>query len=604
MRPNPVEHGNVVSRSRVSRAAADHSGKSRATCHAFRAAASSRVFIAAALAALAACKSKPKEASAPPPPIGPAPAAATTELPDPVSARPHLMHSNDIEGIRHFLQTVDTVKGAKFDVTWAPGTVTLDRATTIRSLRGISEDGATLQFDASEAKLKDLKPGVVLLAWGTALRRVSAVNQQADTLVVQTVPVPLDSAIVGGSIEWQTDVLPTQEGFVTRTLPSPGHPAPPGRTGMLPIADGIRARYAAFHPLDVEAGGSNEPPNPPEQGAAPPPPGLPDAPEVQPPEEDPEHEFEGELGFYVYKIGFGSAKPGVVNLSLDIFRTDASQSSGTREEKSKQAIEKNNEAPKYKNESSLGKPYQSLKPSDLLDLRVNAKAHIASGVSTGTMTFKDGKGTAHFTNNLSGYANFKLIARVGTTPQFMEKFRLTLPISYNVPLIIGGIPFMVTFSAAVIVRPALSSRYATATGEYYVRFGGSEGVTAGHGNVSGDGTITDTDSGISGGDFTGVGISALQVSLQLPKLGLGVGLLNTGVITYVDQVVTGSMVTEGAGGIALVPCKEWSMNIVWSAGSAALFLGSMLYDSKQPIWTLNPVFHKSEPPGLNCHALG
>ena len=35
-----------------------------------------------------------------------------------------------------------------------------------------------------------------------------------------------------------------------------------------------------------------------------------------------------------------------------------------------------------------------------------------------------------------------------------------------------------------------------------------------------------------------------------------------------------------------------------------MFLGSMLYDAKQPIWTLNPVFHKSEPPGLNCHAIG
>jgi hypothetical protein len=46
------------------------------------------------------------------------------------------------------------------------------------------------------------------------------------------------------------------------------------------------------------------------------------------------------------------------------------------------------------------------------------------------------------------------------------------------------------------------------------------------------------------------------------------------------------------------------MNVVWSAGSAAMFLGSMLYDSKEPIWTLNPVFHKSEPPGLNCHVLG
>jgi len=561
-------------------------------------------FVAAALVGLLACKSKPKEAAAPPAP-GPGPAAATTELPDPVSARPHLLHAGDIEGIRNFLKTVDTVKGAKFDVTWAPGTVKLDRETTIRSLRGVSEDGATFEFDAGDGKLKDVKPGVVLLVWGTALRKVSAVNQQADTLVVQTVPVMLDSAIVDGSIEWQTDALPTEQGFVTRTFPSPAHPAPPGRTGMLPETGGVPVRYAAFRPRDLLLGaGSNGPSNEPGQGAAPAPSGLPDAPEVIPPEEDTDHEFEGELGFYVYKLGFGAKTPGTVNLSLDIFRTDQSQAGGTREEKSKQAIEKNNEAPKYKNESSLGKPYQLFEPSDLLDLRVNAKAHIVSGVSHGTMTFKNGKGTAHFTNNLSGYANFKLIARVGATPQFMEKFKLSLPISYNVPLIIGGIPFMATFSAALIVRPALSSRFATATGEYYVKFGGSEGVTAGHGNVSGDGTITDTDSGISGGDLTGVGISALQVSLQLPKLGLGVGIVNTGIIVYVDQVVTGSTITEGAGGIALVPCKEWSMNVVWSAGSAVMFLGSMLYDSKEPIWTLNPVFHKSEPPGLNCHVLG
>ena len=565
MRPNAFVHAVSADSFCPDRAGRDQTPKPYPICHAALVPTLRPLFVAAALVGLIACKSKPKEAAAPPaPPSGPAPAAETTELPDPVSARPHLMQASDIEGIRHFLQTVDTVKGAKFDVTWAPGTVALDRTAVIRSLRGISEDGATFRFDAGEGKLKDVKPGAVLFVWGTALRRVSAVDHNADTLVVQTVPVPLDSAIVDGVIEWQTNVVPSQQGFVTRTFPTPPHPAPPGRTGMLPVVDGIPARFAAFRRSDLQGAGNSQPQNGPDQDAAPAPPGLPEAPEVAPPEEDPQHEFEGELGFYVYKIGFGSAKAGTVNLALDIFRTDASQGSGTREEKSKQAIEKNNEAPKYKNEGSLGKPYQSLKPSDLLDLRVNAKAHIESGVSTGTMTFKDGKGTAHFTNHLSGFANFKLIARVGTTPQFMEKFKLSLPISYNVPLIIGGIPFMVTFSAAVIVRPALSSRYATATGEYYVKFGGSEGVTAGHGNVSGDGTITDNDTGITSGGFTGVGISALQVSLQLPKVGLGVGIVNTGIIVYVDQVVTGSIVTEGAGGIALVPCKEWSMNVVWS----------------------------------------
>ena len=564
----------------------------------------------AALAALTACKSKPKpapEAAAPAAANGPAPAAESSVLPGSVSARPHLIRANDIESIKHFLQTVDTVKGATFDVTWAPGTVTLDRETTIRSLRGVSEDGGTIRFDGSEGKLKDVKPGVVLLVWGIALRKVSAVDREGDTLIVQTEPVALADAIVKGTIAWSVDAINTQQAFVTRLLPSAGMPPPPGGTGMVTPRGGLSVRDVAYRPWDRQDGGGqggNEPG--PQPGAAPGAPGLPNAPEVEPPTEDPDQEFEGELGAYVYKIGFASQTPGTVDLTLDVFRTDQSQGNATREEANKKAMEKYGDAPRARNTSNLGKPYATFNPSDLLDLRVNAKAHIVSGASSGRMTFAGGRANsaATVTNHLSGYVNFKLIARVGATPTFMEKFKLQLPVSYNVPLYIAGIPFMGTFAANLIVRPALSSRHATATGEYYVKFGGTEGVTAGHGNLSGDGSITDDDNVITDGDLTGVGISALQVSLQLPKIGLGLGFFNTGAMLYVDNVLTGSMITEGAGGIAMVPCKEWSLNAVWSAGTAAQVMGLTLYDAKMPIWTLTPVMHHSQPPGLNCHALG
>src|SRR5207237_10675061 len=117
--------------------------------------------------------------------------------------------------------TVDTVRGATFDVTWNPNSVRLTRDQTLRSLRRVSRDGGTFTFAAGDPAVAALRPGQILLVWGIALRKVTAVEPAGAAIVVRTDVVSLPEAIPSGHIAWNAQPASFGQGIVSPSVVAP-----------------------------------------------------------------------------------------------------------------------------------------------------------------------------------------------------------------------------------------------------------------------------------------------------------------------------------------------------------------------------------------------
>ena len=129
---------------------------------------------------------------------------------------------------------------------------------------------------------------------------------------------------------------------------------------------------------------------------------------------------------------------------------------------------------------------------------------------------------------------------------------------------------MIEVGVNFLVAPGLTSHHASATGSYHFTLAGNAGISA-------TGSDVKTESSLAGTEETGskqvtsLGVSAVLVAVQLPRIGFGLGLLNTSAVAYVDHVLATSVVT--AGGLSLIPCRRWQINSSFGAGVGVQLLG-------------------------------
>lgn len=99
-----------------------------------------------------------------------------------------------------------TAPGTVFQVTYTDNTVVVDAATTEKTFRGVSADGQLFVFDKDNEQIKKLEAGSVMLLQGLALKKVVAVEDNGEFLVVATAPATLTDAIKDGHIAWDLPV--------------------------------------------------------------------------------------------------------------------------------------------------------------------------------------------------------------------------------------------------------------------------------------------------------------------------------------------------------------------------------------------------------------
>ena len=435
-----------------------------------------------------------------------------------------------------------------YEVTYKPGVVVVDQATVGAALRDMSDDGATFTFDASAAGLDGLKPGAVVLVWGLALRKITSVDAQGTTLVVQTDPAALTDAIQDGTIKWDQAIDFTTGGSGNFVVSGGG----PVLDDAGSADDGGVLNDAAA----VDDAGALDAAAPRRAGTRPPLTTLGFTVGLKPGEES----LSGKIDGYDYKLTF---KPSPGRLEVDAEVT-----------KKTSGIELQITAKGFVNK-----------------FRTNADIAIAGGETTSASVQNTG---------LVGEVDLSFTAGKPTNAQSSEDVILKIPFSFKIPIPMpGGFPAFVQITANVAVVLALTSTNASAVGNYVVPFHGAAGFAtvggASDSTASGD---MQSDPKIGDGTTTtSLGVSAMGVVVGFPHVGVGIGISELQTMAYVSEVVAAQMKTPGE--LGLKHCQAHSLSLSTNVGATANVFGLSFSSKPKQVYTKS--VDVTLPTGVDCN---
>jgi hypothetical protein len=507
-----------------------------------------------------------------------------------------VLFGNDPAALKQYLRTVQEVKPIRFDVTWNQDVVAIDREAAIRTLVSVSDDGTRFVFATADPALAALAPGKIMFLWGVALRRIASVHSDGDQLIVLTSGVSLPEVFREADIEFD---YPVPSSAPILAVPHEQREAAP-RTAMAPSAGPRIVRVALPPPAPADAN----------NGGAPSP--APAAPDVV-----------FDLGLNTYKVSgyhgfdidakYGPQGDGIAfSLEARLHQDDLSDSGPEtadnprkdmgaaskagrdasakamrdmqdKSDAQKRADEKERQnaiSGDYKktvNDGPLG-PLKG-KTRDLFkigssqwDLRLRTEG-VFHGTSTNTgiavgshILIKDSALALMRTNfnNVNGNLKFQFIARRGEkSEQWIDKFKVELPIRFNIPVIVGGLPMMFQVAFNFIATPALATKNDSFVGEYEMPFSGNRQVSISDGKFSTSGTLK-TVPQVLQSLGSSIGVSAVLIAIQAPRVGLGLDLFAASSVAYIDLVSTATITS--AGTLGMFPCRNSQLVSTINAG--------------------------------------
>ncbi|GAC1679501.1 MAG: hypothetical protein NVS9B2_30540 [Steroidobacteraceae bacterium] len=136
--------------------------------------------------------------------------AAEAESPSIIATAPPwagaVLQAGDPDELKRYLANVHEIVPTKFKIEWNPATVAFDRDAAMRSLRAVSRDGHRFTLDPGEAAVAKLKPGSILWIYDVTVSKVYRIEHSGGSIIVYTVPVPLNEAIPNAQISFDTRV--------------------------------------------------------------------------------------------------------------------------------------------------------------------------------------------------------------------------------------------------------------------------------------------------------------------------------------------------------------------------------------------------------------
>jgi len=531
-------------------------------------------WIVLALAALTvvACSEKPEsETNSRPPPPAATPAAGS----EPALDSATFVHGGSRPALVAYLKNVRETPARKFEVEWNPDVVKIDRQAAIDSLQSVSADGAVFRFTDS-AVIRELQPGRILFLWGIALRRVIVAAADGNEWVVTTSQVSFPEVFRNANIDFESP-LDTHQVFAAFRPPAPVNP-PPGASlqreaGFIPVAfiNDASAEEAppggptiidlpnsfatsangfdielAYQPIDgglhfqIEARKQQS--------------------DVHPsaPNDNPRSDIE--------KYAKEKRKQDADNIAHGRDKTDEQQRAEADEAARKAGKEWGKTAAAGPNapNKALVEGLFSL-GSELWDLRVRASGDI-HGVSAADSVSVSNQLQIHNSalgllktdfHNVSGKLKLEFVARRGQeTEQWIEKLKIDVPLRFNIPIIVGGLPMVFQVGFDIIVQPALTTKNDTFDASYEIPFSGNGSVGIEDGKFVVGGTLA-TDPHPLQKLASSIGVSAILVAVQAPRVGLGLGIFGASSVAYIDVVATATITSGGA--LGLVPCKQYQL---------------------------------------------
>ncbi len=207
--------------------------------------------------------------------------------------------------------------------------------------------------------------------------------------------------------------------------------------------------------------------------------------------------------------------------------------------------------------------------SDNVDARIRARVDLDGFTMGESLVFKNGQvdlASTHF-KNLNGNAHAQLIGRLGHSGSEQIKIPvMQVPIAFNVPIPVGGIPFVVQVGADFALTMSLTGAHATLSVEGQTAFRGDGGFDYSKSKASYSTEFKGDVPQIS--DYKGfsLGVSAVVLGIQIPRLGMGLGVFGVSSVAYVDVVHAITMTNGGAIGGLGPPCKRITYSAVGHVG--------------------------------------
>jgi hypothetical protein len=424
------------------------------------------------------------------------------------------------EALVAYLQTVRETPAKKFEVEWNSDVVKIDRQEAIDTLESVSADGAEFQFKDTP-DIRKLQPGRILFLWGIALRRVTAASPSDGRWSVTTTQVSLPEVFREANIDFDYP-LDARLAFATFRPPAvPKTTAIAKPDGFMPVAFFSEAR-------------ADEPP---------PGPTIIDLP----------HSFATSVDGIDFELAYQPIEGG---LHFDI---------EARKQQSDVKVDSN---------TSGASLVQGLfgSASDLLDLRIKASGDLTGISASDSLAVSNElqiRGSAlgllktEF-RNVNGKLKLQFIARRGDkAEQWIEKLKVDIPIRFNIPVIVAGLPMVFQVGFDLIVQPALTTKNDTFDASYEIPFSGNGNVQLDGNKFSVGGTLAAEPNPLKT-LASSIGVSAILVAVQAPRVGLGIGIFGASSVVYIDLVSSATITSGGALGLA--PCRQYQLVTSINAG--------------------------------------
>ena len=208
---------------------------------------------------------------------------------------------------------------------------------------------------------------------------------------------------------------------------------------------------------------------------------------------------------------------------------------------------------------------------DNLDVRFRSKVDMDQFGLTGLLDIKNHNlenAAAQF-KNVNGKVHVDFIGRFGKPGNGAIKVPVMhLPIAFNVPFPIGGLPFVIQLGADFLANVFLSGNHSTMAFNGGFAFNGSGGIHTTGASTNSDGTMTGGEPEVAHTAGMSPGVSGLVLGVQLPRLGFGFGVVGMSSVAYFDVVgvLTMTQSASAAAGLAAPPCRRTSLATVGHVG--------------------------------------
>jgi hypothetical protein len=211
-----------------------------------------------------------------------------------------------------------------------------------------------------------------------------------------------------------------------------------------------------------------------------------------------------------------------------------------------------------------------LMASENLDVRFRAKADLNRATLNTVLKLQPGSnaGTAVNINDLSGNLDLEFVARLGSGGNGGVSIPVAhVPVMFNIPLVVGGIPFVVQVGADFLAKVGLGGNHAAH--HFHARFEFSGGA----GTLASASSQTDTNFNLSGSEpqvdeptMSSPGVSGSVLAVQIPRLGVGLGVWGVAAVMYVDHVTVVTMTNAASVATLNPPCTRVTIDRVAHVG--------------------------------------